>query len=285
MSMSAVSPAGRRRLTHPNLVLGAALTGLFVLAALVSLVWTPHAFDQMAIAQRMQGPSAAHWLGTDQFGRDILTRLMIGARNSIVVGVVAVGIGMVAGVALGLLAAARGGWIDDLIARGADIVFAFPAIVSAILITATFGPGVINAIIAIGIFNVPVFARVARGAALQVWGLEYTRAGLALGKGGFAVTRDHVLPNIASVLVVQATIQFAVAILAEAALAYLGLGTQPPAPSWGRMLFDAQTLMALDPKLAILPGAAIAFAVLGLNLLGDGLRDVLDPRLRAERFG
>lgn len=270
---------------HPNFLIGAALTGMLVLAALVSLVWTPHAFDAVAIAQRMQGPSAAHWLGTDHFGRDIATRLMIGARNSILVGVVAVGIGLVAGTALGLLAAARGGWLDDLIARGADVVFAFPAIVSAILITAVFGPGMINAIIAIGIFNVPVFARVARGAGRQVWGLEYARAGLAIGKSTAAVTRDHILPNIAPVLIVQATVQFAVAILAEAALAYLGLGTQPPAPSWGRMLFDAQTFMALDPKLAVLPGLAIALAVLGLNLLGDGLRDMLDPRLRTERVG
>jgi len=265
---------------HPNLILGAGLTGLMCLAALVSAVWTPHAFDAMAIAERMQGPNAAHWLGTDQFGRDIATRLMVGARNSIVVGVVAVGIGLLAGGALGLLAAARGGWVDELVARGADLIFAFPAIVSAILITAVFGPGAVNAIIAIGIFNIPVFARVARSAALQVWGMEYARAGLAIGKSRFGVTRDHVLPNIAAVLVVQATVQFAVAILAEAALAYLGLGTQPPAPSWGRMLFDAQTLMALDPKLAVLPGLAIALAVLGLNLLGDGLRDVLDPRLR-----
>ena len=272
-------------LRHPNFVIGAVLTGLLVLAALVSLVWTPHAFDAVAITQRMQGPSAAHWLGTDHFGRDIATRLMIGARNSIMVGVVAVTIGLVAGVGLGLVAAARGGWVDDLVARGADVVFAFPAIVSAILITAIYGPGAVNAIIAIGIFNVPVFARVARGAARQAWGQEYARAGLAIGKSHAAVTRDHILPNIAPGLIVQATIQFAVAILAEAALAYLGLGTQPPAPSWGRMLFDAQTFMALDPKLAILPGLAIAFAVLGLNLLGDGLRDVLDPRLRTERVG
>jgi peptide/nickel transport system permease protein len=285
MTARAIHAGRARAARHPNLVIGAVLTGVFVAAALVSLVWTPHAFDAVAIAERMQGPSAAHWLGTDQFGRDILTRLMIGARNSIVVGVVAVGIGLTVGTVLGLAAAARGGWLDELVARGADIVFAFPAIVSAILITATFGPGAINAIVAIGIFNVPVFARVARGSARQVWGLEYARAGLAIGKSGFAVTRDHVLPNIASVLIVQATIQFAVAILAEAALAYLGLGTRPPAPSWGRMLFDAQTLMALDPKLAVLPGAAIAFAVLGLNLLGDGLRDMLDPRLRTERIG
>ena len=277
--------AARRWRGHPSFWAGAILTGLLLLVALVSLVWTPHAFDAVAITQRMQGPSAAHWLGTDHFGRDIATRLMIGARNSIMVGVVAVGIGLVAGTALGLVAAARGGWVDDLVARGADIVFAFPAIVSAILITAVFGPGAVNAIIAIGIFNVPVFARVARGAARQVWGHEYARAGLAIGKSRAAVTRDHILPNIAPILIVQATIQFAVAILAEAALAYLGLGTQPPAPSWGRMLFDAQTFMALDPKLAILPGLAIALAVLGLNLLGDGLRDLLDPRLRAERVG
>jgi peptide/nickel transport system permease protein len=272
-------------LRHPNFLIGAVVTGVLILVALVSLVWTPHAFDAMAITDRMQGPSAAHWLGTDHFGRDVATRLMIGARNSIMVGVVAVGIGLVSGVSLGLLAAARGGWVDDLVARGADIMFAFPAIVSAILITAIYGPGAVNAIIAIGIFNVPVFARVARGAAQQVWGYEYARAGLAIGKSPAAVTRDHILPNIAPVLIVQATIQFAVAILAEAALAYLGLGTQPPAPSWGRMLFDAQTFMALDPKLAILPGLAIALAVLGLNLLGDGLRDVLDPRLRTERTG
>ncbi|MBT5570341.1 MAG: ABC transporter permease [Alphaproteobacteria bacterium] len=270
---------------HPSFTLGLLLTGLLGLTALSSLVWTPYAYDAISIAERLQGPSVAHWLGTDQFGRDVATRLMIGARNSISVGVIAVSIGLVVGGALGLLAAARGGWVDELVARGSDVVFAFPAIVSAILITALLGPGAVNAIIAIGIFNIPVFARVTRGAALQIWGMEYTRAGLAIGKSGLGVTRDHVLPNILSVLIVQATIQFAVAILAEAALAYLGLGTQPPAPSWGRMLFDAQTLMTIDPKLAILPGLAIAFAVLGLNLLGDGLRDILDPRLRTERVG
>lgn len=270
---------------HPSFCIGAALTALLCLTALLSLIWTPHAYDTMAIADRLQGPSERHWLGTDQFGRDIAARLMVGARNSIMVGVVAVGIGLVAGTAIGLLAAARGGWVDEIVARGSDVVFAFPAIVSAILITALLGPGVINAIIAIGIFNIPVFARVARGAAQQIWGMEYARAGLAIGKSGVGVTRDHVLPNIAPVLIVQATIQFAVAILAEAALAYLGLGTQPPAPSWGRMLFDAQTLMTLDPKLALLPGLAIALSVLGLNLLGDGLRDGLDPRLRPERVG
>jgi peptide/nickel transport system permease protein len=265
---------------HPNLLAGGALTGLLVVVALVSLVWTPYAFDAIAVADRLQAPGPAHWFGTDLYGRDIAARLMVGARNSILVGIVAVGLGASLGVPLGALAAMRGGWLDDLAMRGSDLVFAFPFIVSALLITALAGPGAVNAIIAIGVFNVPVFARVTRGAARQVWGLEYARAGLAIGKSPLRVTCDHVLPNIAPVLIVQATIQFAVAILAEAALSYLGLGAQPPAPSWGRMLFEAQTLLTIRPTLAIFPGAAIALAVLGLNLLGDGLRDVLDPRLR-----
>ncbi len=280
-NLSAARPARWTVLwRQPNFLLGVALTATLVATALVALVWTPYAVDAISVPDRLQGPSAAHWLGTDLLGRDVLSRLMVGARNSIVVGVVAVGIGLVFGVLLGAIAAARGGWIDEIIMRGSDVVFAFPAIISALLITALIGPGAVNAIIAIGIFNIPVFARVTRSAARQVWAFEYTRAGLAIGKGPFAVTRDHVLPNVASVLIVQATIQFAIAILAEAALAYLGLGTQPPAPSWGRMLFEAQTLMAIEPRLAIFPGVAIALAVLGLNLLGDGLRDALDPRLR-----
>jgi len=269
---------------HPNFLVGIILTGSLVALALLSFFWTPYAIDVIAIPDRLQGPSAAHWLGTDQLGRDVASRIMVGARNSIAVGLVAVGIGVFFGVGLGAWAAARGGWVDDLVMRASDVIFAFPAIVSALLITALLGPGAVNAIIAIGIFNVPVFARVTRGAARQIWGLEYVRAGLAIGKGPLRVTLDHVLPNIASVLIVQGTIQFAVAILAEAALSYLGVGTQPPHPSWGRMLFDAQTMMVLDPTLAIFPGVAIALAVLGLNLLGDGLRDVLDPRLKPMRM-
>ena len=207
---------------HPSFLVGIGLTGALVVMALASFAWTPYPVDGLAVNERLQGPSAAHWLGTDQFGRDVLSRIMVGARNSIAVGIVAVGIGVVFGVSLGAWAAARRGWIDELVMRGSDVVFAFPAIVSALLITAFLGPGAVNAIIAIGIFNIPVFARVTRGAALQVWGLEYTRAGLAIGKGPLRITIDHVLPNISSVLIVQATIQFAVAILAEAALSYLG---------------------------------------------------------------
>jgi peptide/nickel transport system permease protein len=207
---------------------------------------------------------------------------MWGARNSITVGFVAVTLGMVAGVLLGLWAAATRGWADEIVSRMSDLVFAFPAVLTAILITTVFGASAVNAIIAIGIFNIPVFARVTRGAALSVWGREFIRAGLAIGKGPLRITFDHVLPNIASILIVQGTIQFAVAILAEAGLSYLGLGMQPPLPSWGRMLNDAQTYMYQTPTLAIFPGIAIALSVLGLNLLGDGLRDLLDPRLRKD---
>jgi peptide/nickel transport system permease protein len=237
----------------------------------------------MDMAQRLAPPGGAHWLGTDAFGRDVASLLLVGARSSLLAGVVAVGIGLVVGTALGLLAAARRGWVEELVMRLADFSFAFPAVLSAILFTAAWGAGLVNAIAAIGIFNIPVFARVARAGALGVWSRDYVLAARTCGKGILRITLEHVLPNIASALIVQATVQFALAILAEAALSYLGLGTQPPQPSWGRMLADAQTLMYQAPLLAVWPGAAIACAVLGLNLLGDGLRDLLDPRLARSR--
>ena len=248
-------------------------------AAFLSLWWTPWSPYAMDMAQRLAPPGGTHWLGTDAFGRDVASLLLVGARSSLLAGVVAVGIGLVVGTALGLLAAARRGWVEELVMRLADFSFAFPAVLSAILFTAAWGAGLVNAIVAIGIFNIPVFARVARAGALGVWSREYVLAARACGKGILRITLEHVLPNIASALIVQATVQFALAILAEAALSYLGLGTQPPQPSWGRMLADAQTLMHQAPLLAVWPGAAIACAVLGLNLLGDGLRDLLDPRL------
>lgn len=265
------------------LLLGGLLTTALVLAAALSWLWTPHAFEAMNLAQRFAPPSAQHWLGTDAFGRDVASLLLVGARNSLLVGVIAVGIGMGLGVALGLLAAARRGWVEETIMRLADFTFAFPAILSAIMMTAVFGAGIVNSIIAIGIFNIPTFARVTRASANAVWSRDFILAARACGKGSVRITLEHVLPNIASVLIVQATVQFAIAILAEAALSYLGLGTQPPQPSWGRMLSDAQTLMFQAPLLAVWPGMAIALAVLGLNLLGDGLRDLLDPRLARKR--
>lgn len=278
--MSALS---RRALSHPSLALGALLTFVLVAVALLSLVWTPHPAYDIDMDHKLLPPGATHWLGTDAFGRDILSLLLVGARASIVVGVVAVGIGLVVGTALGLLASARRGWVEELIMRISDFGFAFPAILSAIMLTAVFGPGTVIAIIAIGLYNIPTFARITRASANAVHAREFVLAARACGKGGWAITFEHVLPNIASVLIVQATIRFAIAILAEAALSYLGLGTQPPQPSWGRMLSEAQTLMFQAPLLAVFPGVAIALAVLGLNLLGDGLRDLLDPRLSRKR--
>lgn len=268
-----------RALRHPGFVIGGALTLLLLAAAALSLLWTPYSVYEVAMDHKLLPPSAAHWLGTDAYGRDVVSQLLVGARASILVGVIAVGIGLLLGVALGLLASARRGWVEEVIMRVADFGFAFPAILSAIMLTAVYGPGIVNAIIAIGIYNIPAFARITRAAANAVWARDYVTAARACGKGKWAITFQHVLPNILAVLVVQATIRFAVAILAEAALSYLGLGTQPPQPSWGRMLAEAQTLMFDAPLLAVWPGVAIALSVLGLNLLGDGLRDVLDPRL------
>tara|TARA_R110002049_G_scaffold117332_2_gene270484 strand:+ start:61105 stop:61920 length:816 start_codon:yes stop_codon:yes gene_type:complete len=267
-----------------NLALGGMLTGIFVLAALISFVWTPFDHSALNIANKLKAPSVAHLLGTDHFGRDILSMIMVGARTSIAVALVAVGIGMGAGVPLGLWAAARrGSLVDEVIMRGNDLVFAFPAIVIAILITAVFGAGAVNAIIAIGIFNIPVFARITRGAALSLWQRDFILAARVAGKSAVRISAEHILPNVTNLLIVQGTIQFSLGILAEAGLSYVGLGAQPPTPSWGRMLADAQTMVSIAPHMALMPGFAIILTVLGLNLMGDGLRDLLDPRLRVAR--
>ncbi|MBP6559515.1 MAG: ABC transporter permease [Burkholderiaceae bacterium] len=273
----------QRARQHRSFMVGAVLSLLLVFTATLSLVWTPWSPYEMDLPHKLLPPSAAHWLGTDVYGRDVASLLLVGARSSILVGVVAVGIGLVVGTALGLLAAARRGWMEETIMRLSDFTLAFPAILSAIMMTAVFGPGMVNAIIAIGIYNIPTFTRISRASAHAVWSREYITAARACGKGTWAITWQHVLPNISAVLVVQVTIRFAIAILAEAALSYLGLGTQPPQPSWGRMLAEAQTLLYQAPMLAVYPGVAIALAVLGLNLLGDGLRDLLDPRLARSR--
>lgn len=272
-----------RALRHRSFVLGGALVACLVLCALLALLWTPWPVAEIDIPNKLARPSAAHWLGADSLGRDIASQLLAGSHSSLLVGFIAVGIGLSIGGALGLVAAARQGWVDEAIMRMADFAFAFPALLLAIMLTAIYGPGLVVSITAIGIFNIPVFARVTRGAAQSVWAREYVLAAQAAGKGGWRITWDHVLPNIASVLIVQATVQFAVAILAEAALSYLGLGTLPPQASWGRMLNEAQAQMFQAPWLAVYPGVAIALTVLGLNLLGDGLRDVLDPRLARQR--
>ena len=270
---------------HVGFQIGAVLLLLFVGTALISLFWTPYPIDALNMRAKLLPSSAAHPLGTDHLGRDVLSRIMVGAQTSIAVGLIAVAIGLSAGVALGAWAAARGGWVDEALSRTSDLIFAFPAVLIAILITSVLGASAQNAILAIAIFNVPIFARVTRGAALSMWSRDFVRAATAMGQGPVGITLRHVLPNIMSVLIVQATIQFAVAILAEAGLSYLGLGAQPPVPSWGRMLRDAQTYVFQAPELAVWPGLAIALAVLGLNMLGDGLRDLLDPRLRLLRVG
>ena len=266
------------------LVAGAATSAFFLAAALLSFIWTPYPVETLDISVRLRPFGGEYLLGTDHFGRDVLSMLMVGARTSIGVAVLAVGIGMAVGIPLGLAAAAnRGSIFDEIIMRSNDLVFAFPSLVIAILITAVFGPSAVNAILAIGIFNIPVFARVTRGGALSLWTLDYILAARVAGKRAFRISVEHILPNIANLIVVQGTIQFSLGILAEAGLSYVGLGAQPPTPSWGRMLADAQTLVYTDPRLAVMPGLAIILMVLGLNLMGDGLRDYLDPKVRRAR--
>jgi peptide/nickel transport system permease protein len=280
-------PAGRRlwqrALFHRSFMVGGVLTLCVICAALLSLVWTPWPAYEIDMAHKLNPPSTAHWFGTDMLGRDVVSLLLVGARSSIMVGIIAVGIGLTFGASLGLLAASRRGWTEEVIMRIGDFTFAFPALLSAIMLAAVAGPGMLTSIAAIGIFQIPVFVRITRASASATWTREFVLAARASGKGKFRITIEHVLPNILSILIVQATIQFALAILAEAALSYLGLGTQPPQPSWGRMLNDAQSLLFQSPLLAVYPGLAIATAVLGLNLLGDGLRDLFDPRLSRER--
>ena len=252
-----------------------------LIMATVSYFWQPFDVTELNISNRLKPMSLTHPLGTDHFGRDMLSMIMVGARTSIAVAFVAVGIGVLFGVPLGLFAATwRGSFIDDSVMRFNDLIFAFPSLVIAILITAIAGPSAFNAIIAIGVFNIPVFARVSRGAALSLWQREFILSARVAGKTGLRISIEHILPNLMHILIVQATIQFSLGILAEAGLSYVGLGAQPPTPSWGRMLADAQTMVSLTPRLAIVPGVAIIITVLGLNLLGDGLRDAFDPKLR-----
>jgi peptide/nickel transport system permease protein len=269
----------RRIFQNVNFTLGICITLAIILTGLLSLVYTPYPPNRMNLSVRFQAPNETNWLGTDQYGRDILSRVMKGSTNSIIVGLVAVSIGMSFGILLGSLAAFYRGWADEAIMRVSDVLYGFPAVLSAILITSILGPGIINSMIAIGIFNIPIFARVTRATSLSVWERDFVTSGKAIGRRNAGIIWGYILPNILSPLIVQGTVQFAIAILAEAGLSYLGLGSQPPHASWGRMLNEAQTFMGTSPWLAIFPGCAIALAVLGFNLLGDGLRDVLDPRL------
>ncbi|GMA39269.1 ABC transporter permease [Mobilicoccus caccae] len=274
-----LTPRRRRRL-DPALLVGATIVGLLVLLAAVSLVWTPHDPLAMDAATRLAPPDGEHWLGTDKFGRDVASSIMVGARTTLLVGIVSVGIAALVGVPLGILAAMGPRWLGLLLMRGTDILLAFPALLLAIMFSAVYGASTTIAMLAIGIATIPTFARVTRSGALTVLRAEFVPAARLAGLGGPAIAVRHVLPNIVGLVIVQASVAFAIAILAEAALSFLGLGTPPPTPSWGRMLQESQEMLWSAPRLALIPGTAIALAVLGFNLLGDGLRDLLDPRLK-----
>jgi len=267
----------RRLRKNASLMIGSTIVILIMLLTVVGSFYTPYDPIKMNIKERLSAPTLKHPLGTDSYGRDVMSRLMRGAHNSLIVGVVSVSGGMLLGIMFGLMSGLSRPIIDEVTMRGIDILYAFPAVLSAILFSAILGPSLVNCMLAIGIYNVPIFARLTRASVLSAREEEYVAAAEAIGRTRTAVALYHILPNIISPLIVQATIQFAAAILAEAGLSYLGLGTQPPFASWGGMLREAQTFMGLDPLLAIFPGIAIAITVLGLNLFGDGLRDLMDP--------
>lgn len=263
---------------------GLVLVTLTLLTALVSLLWTPYDPAYADAAARLQGPGAEHLLGTDRYGRDTLSRIMAGAQITVFVGLVAVGISALVGVPLGMLAGMRrGGVVDALVGRTNDLLLAFPALLTAIMAGAVFGASTLTAMVAIGIAGIPAFARLTRSGTLQVINHDYISAARISRVPGLVIAVRHVLPNILGLIIVQASVAFALAILAEAGLSYLGLGTPPPTPSWGRMLQDSQTMLGTDPLLAVFPGVAIALTVLGFNLLGDGLRDIFDPRMKGRR--
>lgn len=257
--------------------IGLGLLTVIAAAALLSLLWTPWDVGAIDVAARLQTASPAHPLGTDQLGRDLLSLLMAGARPSLGVALMALAIGLAGGVPLGLIAAARPGWVDEILARASDILFAFPALVLALLIAAVLGPSASHAALAIGLFNIPIFLRVTRASARAIWPRDFILAARLAGKGAMRISVEHVLPNIAGPLITQATIQLSLGVLAEAALSFLGLGAQPPAASWGRMVADAQTLIAVAPRLVLLPGLAIVMTVLAITLAGEALRARVAP--------
>lgn len=282
----AVQPNSDRRRgprLNPSLVVGGVIVMCVVLMALVSFAWTPYDPTRVDATQRLLGSSAKHWFGTDKFGRDVLSQILMGSRTTLFVGVVAVGVAAVIGVPLGILAAMTPRRLGELLMRANDLLLAFPALLLAIMFGAVYHASTLTAMIAIGIASVPNFARVIRSGALQVMGTEYVLAARSAGRRPFAIGVRHVLPNVSSLITVQTSVSFAIAVLAEAALSFLGLGTPPPTPSWGRMLLESQELLFSAPQLAIFPGLAIAMAVLGFNLLGDGLRDRFDPKLEDRR--
>ena len=269
--------SGRR--LNASLLIGGGIVVAVVVLSLVSYVWTPYQPMRVLPVEAYQTPNAEHWLGTDRYRRDVFTQILVGARTTLYVGFVAVGVAALVGVPLGILAAMSPGWLGQLVMRSNDVLLAFPALLLAIMFAALYGGSTRVAMIAIGIATIPAFARITRSGALGVMKTEYVVAARAAGRSPLGIAARHVIPNVAGLVIVQASVSFAIAILAEAALAYLGLGTPTGQASWGRMLYEAQTTLRTAPHLALIPGAAIALSVLGFNLFGDGLRDWLDPKL------
>jgi peptide/nickel transport system permease protein len=265
---------------HHLAMAGFVVVGLLVLSAIFADLVAPYSPVLIAMPERLQGPSWRHPFGTDDFGRDVLSRIVHGSRISLKVGAIAVGIAVAVGVVLGVAAGYIGGRTDSIIMRAMDVLLAFPAILLAIAIMAILGPGTVNVMIAIGIVYIPIFARVVRGSTLQVKANEFVEAARAMGASDGRIVRRHILPGTIDTIVVQVSLSLAFAILAEAALSFLGLGTQPPTPSWGSMLSSGREWIERAPWLTIFPGMAIFVTVLALNVIGDGLRDALDPRLR-----
>lgn len=271
----------RALLSHKLAVLGLVVLALLVLTAVLGRTLAPYGANEVDVLGRLQGPSPDHPFGTDELGRDVLSRVLVAARVSLVVGLVSVGIALAAGVTLGLLAGFYGRWVDDAVMRAMDVLFAFPAILLALAILAVLGPGSTNVMIAIGIVYTPIFARITRGSVLSVREQVYVRAARSLGVGDLRLLRLHVLPNVLAPIIVQTSLSLAFAILSEAALSFLGLGVQPPDPSWGRMLFEGRGFVEQAWWMGVFPGAAIFLTVLAFNVVGDALRDALDPRQRS----
>ena len=257
------------------------LLGVLVILALAGPALATHGANEVRVVERLEGPSLHHPFGTDELGRDIFSRVLLAVRVSLHVGVVAVGIALVAGVTIGLVAGFYGRLVDTLLMRLMDMVFAFPAILLAIAILAVLGPGITNAMVAIGVVYTPIFARVTRAGVLTVREATYVRAARSLGASDARLILRHVLPNVSGPIIVQTSLSLAFAILSEAALSYLGLGVQPPEPSWGRMLFDGRSFLQQAWWMGLFPGLAILVTVMAFNFLGDGLRDALDPQQQA----
>jgi len=264
---------------HKLALVALVVLAVLILCALIPAQLAPYDPLQMEMHDRLQGPSATYLFGTDDLGRDILSRIIYGARISLQVGIIAVGIAAVVGISSGLLAGYFGGWVDAILMRIMDVIFAFPAILLAISIMAILGPSTVNVMIAIGIVYIPIFARIVRGSTLSIKALDYVEAAHAGGTRPSQILWRHIFPGTLGAITVQITLSLAYAILAEAALSFLGLGTQPPDPSWGSMLSFGRDWIREAPWFSFFPGLMIFITVLSLNLVGDGLNDALDPRL------